>query len=95
MKNPTNSNTKTLIQESIQTSTPWMVLIYDDPVNLMQYVTLTIQRVLGYNKEKAENLMMNVHENGKAIVWSGNKEKAEFYVQQLHSFQLKATLEAL
>ena len=48
---------------------------------------------MGYNADKATELMMQVHNNGKAIVWSGQKEKAEFYVQQLHTYQLNASLE--
>lgn len=72
---------------------PWKVVVYDDPVNLMEYVARVFQKVFGYSREKSEVLMMQVHEAKKAIVWEGNREKAEMYVQQLHSFQLHAGLE--
>ncbi|MCB1204530.1 MAG: ATP-dependent Clp protease adapter ClpS [Verrucomicrobiae bacterium] len=71
---------------------PWNVLVYDDPVNLMSFVTLVFRRVFGYPQEKAEALMLEVHRNGFSVVWSGNREKAEFYVQQLQSHQLLAAM---
>ena len=72
---------------------PWQVVVLDDPVNLMEYVSRVLMRIFGYPREKAETLMMDVHTKGKAIVWSGGREKAEMYVSQLHSAQLHATLE--
>ncbi len=72
---------------------PWSVIVYDDPVNLMQYVTMVFKKVFGYSDDKATILMMQVHNNGKSLVWSGEKEKAEFYVQQLLSHQLNASME--
>lgn len=85
----TDVKTKTVTQ----TATPWAVVIFDDPVNLMAYVTLVLKRVFGYDKAKAELLMLEVHNAGRSIVWLGEKEKAELYVQQLHSHQLKATIQ--
>lgn len=76
-------------------ATPWMVLVWDDPVNLMGYVTHVLQQVFGYSKPKAETLMMEVHEQGRSVVWTGEKERAELYVQQLQSKQLKSSLEAV
>jgi len=73
--------------------TPWKVVVYDDPVNLMEYVARGFQKVFGYSRERAEVLMMQVHDAKKAIVWEGNREKAEMYVQKLHAFQLHAGLE--
>ena len=72
------SNNQTQIQEECKTQvlSSWLVIIYDDPINLMDYVTRIIQKVLGYPKEKAKELMLQVHHNGKAIVWSGSKEKS-------------------
>ena len=90
----TNNQTETVTKSSTKTSPPWLVIIHDDPVNLMEYVTLIVKKIFGYNDAKAHDLMLQVHHNGKAIVWSGHKEKAEFYVQQLHSHQLNATLES-
>ncbi len=85
--------TETQIKTKDTVAPPWSVIVFDDPVNLMQYVTMVFKKVFGYSQEKATVLMKQVHENGRSLVWSGEKEKAEFYVQQLHSFQLNATLE--
>ena len=71
---------------------PWNVVIYDDPVNLMGFVTMVIRRIFGYSEEKATALMLEVHQGGKSVVWTGNREKAEFYVQQLQSHQLLAAM---
>ena len=93
--NEIRSGTSTEIQSrtKIKAALPWTVIVYDDPINLMQYVTMVFKKVFGYSEEKAIVLMKQVHEKGRSLVWSGEKEKAEFYVQQLHSFQLKASLE--
>lgn len=93
--NETRFGTSTEIQSSTrnQTVMPWTVIVYDDPVNLMQYVTMVFRKVFGYSEDKAVVLMKQVHEKGRSLVWSGEKEKAEFYVQQLHSYQLKASME--
>lgn len=72
---------------------PWLVIVQNDPVNLMSYVTMVFRRVFGWNRERAEQHMMEVHHKGRSIVWSGEREKAELYVQQLHGFLLLATLE--
>ena len=71
---------------------PWNVVVYDDPVNLMGFVTMVLRRVFGYTEAKATELMLEVHNAGKSVVWSGNREKAELYVQQLQSFQLLAAM---
>jgi len=72
---------------------PWNVIVYDDPVNLMSFVTLIFKRVFGYTQEKAETLMLEVHQLGRSVVWTGNREQAELYVQQLQSYQLLAKME--
>lgn len=72
---------------------PWNVVVHNDPVNLMSYVTMVFRRVFGWNRERAERHMMEVHHKGRSIVWSGEREKAELYVQQLHGFLLLATME--
>src|SRR5476651_2698695 len=72
---------------------PWQVVVHNDPVNLMTYVTMVFQRVFGYPREKAERHMLEVHGNGRSILWSGVRERAELYVQQLHGYLLLATLE--
>ena len=72
---------------------PWQVVVHNDPVNLMTYVTMVFQRVFGYPREKAERHMLEVHHKGRSILWSGMRERAELYVQQLHGYLLLATLE--
>jgi ATP-dependent Clp protease adaptor protein ClpS len=92
------AETETTIVPSVETKTttekdkPWMVIIYDDPVNLMDYVTKVIQRVFGYSRDKAEQMMLDVHHRGKSLVWSGGRERAELYVEQLHHHQLLAEM---
>jgi ATP-dependent Clp protease adaptor protein ClpS len=74
---------------------PWQVVVHNDPVNLMTYVTMVFQRVFGYPREKAERHMLEVHQQGRSILWSGMRERAELYVQQLHGYLLLATLERI
>jgi ATP-dependent Clp protease adaptor protein ClpS len=74
---------------------PWQVVVHNDPVNLMTYVTMVFQRVFGYPREKAEKHMLEVHQKGRSILWSGMRERAELYVQQLHGYLLLATLEKI
>jgi ATP-dependent Clp protease adaptor protein ClpS len=71
----------------------WNVVVHNDPVNLMSYVTLVFRRVFGFPREKAERHMLEVHNQGRSIVWSGAREPAEVYLQQLHAHLLLATLE--
>ena len=85
--------TETQTKKKTNLAMPWTVIVYDDPVNLMQYVNMVFKKVFGYSEEKATALMMQVHKNGRSLVWSGEKEKAEFYVQELHSYQLNASME--
>ncbi len=72
---------------------PWNVIVHNDPVNLMSYVSMVFQKVFGYPKEKAEMHMLEVHRNGRSILWSGVRERAELFVQQLHGYLLLATIE--
>lgn len=72
---------------------PWQVVVHNDPVNLMSYVTMVFQKVFGFSRDKAEKHMLEVHELGRSIVWSGVRERAELYVQQLHGYLLLATIE--
>ncbi len=75
-----------------RTAPPWNVVVHDDPVNLMSWVTLVFQRVFGYPRERAERLMLEVHTRGRSIVWTGDLERAEGYVRELHGCQLLATM---
>jgi ATP-dependent Clp protease adaptor protein ClpS len=96
-----NAGSTTVDQPTIEHETrpeqdldlPWQVVVHNDPVNLMSYVTMVFQRVFGYPREKAERHMLEVHHKGRSILWSGMRERAELYVQQLHGYLLLATLE--
>jgi ATP-dependent Clp protease adaptor protein ClpS len=72
---------------------PWNVIVHNDPVNLMSYVTMVFQRVLGFPRDKATRHMLEVHHKGRSLVWSGERERAEAIVEQLHGYLLLATLE--
>ncbi|WBT08284.1 ATP-dependent Clp protease adapter ClpS [Corynebacterium sp. SCR221107] len=72
---------------------PWMCIVWDDPVNLMSYVTYVFQTVLGYSKKRAVELMMQVHTEGKAVVSSGERDKVEADVKKLHTAGLWATMQ--
>jgi len=72
---------------------PWNVIVHNDPVNLMSYVTMVFQRILGFPRDKATKHMLEVHHKGRSLVWSGEREHAESIVEQLHGYLLLATLE--
>lgn len=74
-------------------SHPWNVIVHNDPVNLMSYVTMVFQRVLGFSRDKATRHMLEVHHKGSSLVWSGERERAEAIVEQLHGYLLLATIE--
>ena len=71
---------------------PWIVIVWNDPINLMSYVVLVFQKLFGYNRAKATELMLDVHHKGRAIVSSGTREKAELDVFRLHEHGLWATM---
>lgn len=81
------------LDEDVATDRPWVVLVWNDPVNLMSYVTYVLQKLFGYSFEKATQLMLQVHHDGKAVVSSGAREKAEIDVFRLHEFGLWATMQ--
>ncbi len=72
---------------------PWVTVVWDDPVNLMTYVTYVFIKLFGFSKEKAHELMMQVHNEGRAVVSSGTREEMERDVQRLHEHGLWATLQ--
>jgi ATP-dependent Clp protease adaptor protein ClpS len=72
---------------------PWMTIVWNDPVNLMSYVTFVFQQYFGYPRRKAEKLMMEVHEDGRSAVSSGSREEMERDVQAMHEYGLWATME--
>ena len=73
---------------------PWNVVVHDDPVTLMNYVTRVFIKVFGYAEPKARRLMLEVHNSGRSVVWTGAREKAETYVHKLQSYHLLTSLEA-
>jgi len=72
---------------------PWVVIVWNDPINLMSYVTFVLQKLFGYSLEKATELMLEVHHEGRSAVASGTREQAEMYVFRLHEHSLWATME--
>lgn len=80
-------------REKAATDLPWKVIVWDDPINLMSYVTFVFQKLFGYSREKAHKLMLDVHLKGKAVVSHGPREKAELDVFRLHEHGLWATME--
>ena len=72
---------------------PWVCIVWDDPVNLMSYVTFVLIKIFGFTKEKAHDKMMKVHIEGRAVVATGSREEMEHYVQALHEHGLWATLQ--
>ncbi|MBK1827915.1 ATP-dependent Clp protease adaptor ClpS [Haloferula rosea] len=87
------SESETLLQDSTALDQPWQVVVYDDPVNLQTYVTMVFMKVLGYGRPRAEELMLEVHQLGRSVVWTGGRERAELYTQQLQSHQLQTAME--
>lgn len=91
MATETTANPETSAETAV--TPPWSVIVHNDPVNLMSYVAMVFRRVFGFNEEKAHKHMLEVHEQGRSVLWTGDREKAELYVQQLHGYLLLATLE--
>lgn len=78
--------------EEIRPDLPWLTIVWNDPINLMSYVTYVFQTVFGFAREKAEKLMLDVHHKGRAVVDSGTREEMERNVEVLHSYGLWATV---
>lgn len=72
---------------------PWVTIVWNDPVNLMSYVTLVFQKLFGFSRQKATTLMLDVHRKGRATVSSGPRERMEHDVARLHAHGLWATLQ--
>ena len=72
---------------------PWLVIVWNDPINLMSYVTHVFQKLFGYDREKATKLMLDVHRRGRAVVSTGSREQMEHDVARLHAYGLWATLQ--
>ena len=81
------------VDDVVEPDIPWIVLVWNDPINLMSYVTFVFQKLFGYSREKATSLMLDVHEKGRAVVASGTREKCELDVFRLHEHGLWATMQ--
>ncbi|MEX2659330.1 MAG: ATP-dependent Clp protease adapter ClpS [Acidimicrobiales bacterium] len=81
------------VDEVTDLDTPWIVLVWNDPINLMSYVTFVFQKLFGYSREKATSLMLDVHEKGRAVVSNGTRERCEMDVYRLHEHGLWATMQ--
>jgi ATP-dependent Clp protease adaptor protein ClpS len=81
------------VDETTSEDRPWVVIVWNDPINLMTYVTWVFQKLFGYPRAKAEQLMWDVHTKGKAVVANGPKERCEAHVAALHGYGLWATFQ--
>ena len=81
------------IDDEADADRPWVVIVWNDPINLMDYVTFVFQKLFGYSLEKATSLMLDVHQKGRAVVSNGTREKAELDVFRLHEHGLWATMQ--
>ncbi|HET7312191.1 MAG TPA: ATP-dependent Clp protease adapter ClpS [Mycobacteriales bacterium] len=80
-------------EDVVEPDRPWITIVWNDPINLMSYVTYVFQKLFGYSREKAHKLMLDVHEKGRAVVSSGTREQMEIDVSRLHAAGLWATLQ--
>jgi ATP-dependent Clp protease adaptor protein ClpS len=80
------------VSQEAEVDTPWVTIVWNDPVNLMSYVTFVFMQYFGYPRTKAESLMMDVHTEGKALVSSGSRDQMERDVTAMHSYGLWATM---
>jgi ATP-dependent Clp protease adaptor protein ClpS len=85
---------ETDLDAAARTQRPWVTIVWDDPINLMSYVTWVFRRHFGYPEEKAHRLMLDVHESGRAVVSAGTREEMERDVAAMHGYGLWATLAA-
>lgn len=81
------------VRERVRVDAPWMTIVWNDPVNLMSYVSYVFRRHFGFSREKADRLMLQVHHEGKAIVATGAREQMERHVAAMHEYGLWATLD--
>ncbi|HEY8281156.1 MAG TPA: ATP-dependent Clp protease adapter ClpS [Leifsonia sp.] len=82
----------TELDETLELGRPWITLVWNDPVNLMSYVTYVFQTYFGYPRREAERLMLQVHTQGRAVVATGTREEMERHVEAMHDYGLWATL---
>ncbi|MDG1173440.1 MAG: ATP-dependent Clp protease adaptor ClpS [Opitutales bacterium] len=85
--------TKPKTKKEVSLEPPWRVVVLNDPVNLMNYVVMVFRKVFGFDESRAAKHMREVHEKGRSVVWSGNRERAEAYAYQLQHWRLLTLLE--
>ena len=87
--------TRTEVETSTRPAhdTPWRVVVHNDPVNLMGYVVIVFRKVLGMPEDEAKKHMLEVHRDGRSVVWTGSREPAEHRVHELQAWHLRTTLE--
>lgn len=91
----TKEKTETVSKPETSLAPLWNVVVHDDPVTLMTYVTKVFMQVFGYAQDKAQRLMLEVHRTGRSIVWTGAREQAEVYAQKLQAHHLLTSLEVV
>ena len=84
---------RTDIEQDLSADRPWITLVWNDPVNLMSYVAYVFQEYFGYDKTKADRLMLDVHEKGRAVVSNGSREEMERDTEAMHGYGLWATFQ--
>ena len=80
-------------QEQTEFDSPWITLVWNDPVNLMSYVSWVFRTYFGFSREEADRLMMQVHNDGRSVVATGSREEMERHVEAMHDYGLWATLQ--
>lgn len=95
VRGATKQKTETKTKPETSLAPPWNVIVLDDPVTLMTYVTRVFMQVFGYPQEKAQKLMLEVHQTGRSVVWTGAREQAELYAQKLQAHHLLTSLEVV
>lgn len=91
----TKEQTETVSKPETSLAPLWNVVVHDDPVTLMTYVTKVFMQVFGYAQDKAQRLMLEVHRTGRSVVWTGAREQAEVYAQKLQAHHLLTSLEVV
>jgi len=89
----TTTDTDVLVEEAVSTQRPWNVVVWDDPVTPMSVVVLIFKKIFGYSNNKSTQLMLTVHHEGRAIVWSGPRERCEQYCVKIQVAGLQCTIE--
>jgi ATP-dependent Clp protease adaptor protein ClpS len=88
----TRTRADTGTRQEVTPDTPWMTIVWNDPVNLMSYVVYVFRSYFGFPQAKAEKLMLQVHQEGRAVVATGNREEMERHVEAMHEYGLWATI---